>query len=75
MNSSKTLLLAMAIASPLAAGQSAPVPVYDFTIHDRTDEVRTVEPSPIVVLEGILVLWEPRLRNRFGTGPDDHKLV
>jgi uridine kinase len=50
----------------LAAGQSAPVPVYDFTIHDRTDEVRTVEPSPIVVLEGILVLWEPRLRNRFG---------
>ncbi len=50
----------------LAAGRAAPVPVYDFTIHDRTDEVRMVEPSPIVVLEGILVLWEPRLRNRFG---------
>lgn len=50
----------------LSAGRAAPVPVYDFTIHDRTDEVRLVEPSPIVVIEGILVLWEPRLRERFG---------
>ncbi|MEY4338242.1 MAG: uridine kinase [Actinomycetota bacterium] len=50
----------------LAAGHSVPVPVYDFTTHDRTDDVRMVAPSPIVVLEGILVLWEPRLRSRFG---------
>ncbi|MFM7684366.1 MAG: uridine kinase [Actinomycetota bacterium] len=49
----------------LTAGATVHVPVYDFTIHDRTDEVRTVQPSPIVVLEGILVLWEPRLRARF----------
>lgn len=49
----------------LTAGATVHVPVYDFTIHDRTEEVRTVQPSPIVVLEGILVLWEPRLRARF----------
>jgi uridine kinase len=49
----------------LTAGASVQVPVYDFTIHDRTNEVRTVRPAPIVVLEGILVLWEPRLRARF----------
>lgn len=49
----------------LAAGASVHVPVYDFTNHDRTEEVRTVQPAPIVVLEGILVLWEPRLRARF----------
>jgi len=49
----------------LAAGQSAPVPVYDFTIHDRSDRVRIVHPAGIVVVEGILVLWEPRLRQRF----------
>ena len=50
----------------LTAGAAVPVPVYDFTTHDRTNDVRLVEPAPIVVLEGILVLWEPRLRNRFG---------
>lgn len=49
----------------LTAGATVHVPVYDFTIHDRTDEVRTVRPAPIIVLEGILVLWEPRLRARF----------
>jgi uridine kinase len=49
----------------LAAGATVPVPVYDFTIHDRSDEVRMVKPASIVVVEGILVLWEPQLRERF----------
>lgn len=49
----------------LAAGATVPVPVYDFTNHDRSTEVRIVRPSPIIVMEGILVLWEPRLRDRF----------
>lgn len=49
----------------LSAGATVPVPVYDFTNHDRSEEVRMVRPSPIIVVEGILVLWEPRLRERF----------
>lgn len=49
----------------LANGASVPVPVYDFTIHDRISEVRMVHPSPIIVVEGILVLYEPQLRERF----------
>lgn len=49
----------------LANGATVPVPVYDFTIHDRSNEVRMVPPSPIIVVEGILVLWEPQLRDRF----------
>lgn len=49
----------------LAAGATVPVPVYDFTMHDRSDEVRMVQPASIVVVEGILVLWEPQLRERF----------
>jgi uridine kinase len=49
----------------LAAGATVPVPVYDFTIHDRSSEVRMVKPASIVVVEGILVLWEPQLRERF----------
>jgi uridine kinase len=49
----------------LTAGASVAVPVYDYANYDRTDEVATVLPSPVIVVEGILVLWEPRLRERF----------
>ncbi len=49
----------------LAAGATVPVPIYDFTHHDRSDRVRLLQPAAIVVVEGILVLWEPQLRERF----------
>lgn len=49
----------------LTAGASVEVPVYDFTIHDRSDQSDLVPPAKVVVVEGILVLWEPRLRERF----------
>jgi uridine kinase len=49
----------------LAAGAPVPVPIYDYTVYDRTDEVRIVRPAQIVVVEGILVLYEPQLRERF----------
>lgn len=49
----------------LAAGATVPVPVYDYTAHLRSEAVRLVQPARIVVVEGILVLYEPRLRERF----------
>jgi uridine kinase len=49
----------------LAAGASVPVPVYDYVDHNRSGEVRIVHPAKIVVVDGILVLWEPSLRERF----------
>ena len=49
----------------LTAGASVEVPVYDYTIHDRSDRSDVVDPAKVVVVEGILVLWEPRLRERF----------
>jgi uridine kinase len=49
----------------LTAGASVEVPVYDYTIHDRSEHADVVPPSRVVVVEGILVLWEPRLRERF----------
>ncbi|MCU0259790.1 MAG: uridine kinase [Ilumatobacteraceae bacterium] len=49
----------------LAAGATVPIPVYDFSVYDRSPEVRLVRPNPIIVVEGILVLWEPTLRARF----------
>jgi uridine kinase len=49
----------------LAAGAAVPIPVYDYVQYNRSGEVRIVRPSGIVVVEGILVLWEPALRERF----------
>lgn len=40
----------------LTSGRPAPLPVYDFANHVRTDEVQVVEPRPVVLLEGILIL-------------------
>lgn len=48
----------------LGRGQSIPVPVYDYAQHDRSAEVAMVAPRRIVVLEGILVLSEARIRER-----------
>lgn len=49
----------------LSRGATVPVPEYDYTNFERTPEVRHVQPARIVVVEGILVLWEPTLRERF----------
>jgi len=49
----------------LTAGASVPVPIYDYNGYGRSGEVRMVEPTPIVVVEGILVLYDPDLRDRF----------
>lgn len=41
---------------------SVQVPIYDFTIHERTTKTRLVEPRPIILVEGILILAEASLR-------------
>jgi uridine kinase len=51
----------------LTAGESVEVPIYDYTIYDRTDQFELVVPGKVVVVEGILVLWEPRLRGMLGS--------
>jgi uridine kinase len=49
----------------LSAGGSVEIPIYDYTIHDRSAEHETIRGTKVIVVEGILVLWEPRLRERF----------
>ncbi len=39
----------------LASNQSVAVPVYDFTSHCRSTDIHIVEPSEVVVVEGILL--------------------
>lgn len=37
-------------------------PVYDYTKHTRSDKVIPQEPKDVIILEGILILEDPRLR-------------
>jgi uridine kinase len=46
----------------LRHGETVGVPVYDFTTHRRLETTREVRPAPCVLVEGILVLAEARLR-------------
>ncbi|MHB0965414.1 MAG: uridine kinase [Bellilinea sp.] len=41
------------------------LPIYDFTIHARTDRTRRVEASAVIIVEGILIFAEPELRAEF----------
>ena len=45
----------------LIRGESVEIPVYDFSLHRRTGRM-TVQPAPVILLEGILVFENPRLR-------------
>jgi uridine kinase len=49
----------------LRAGQSVELPVYDFTMHARSSRTVRVEPQLIILVEGILIFAEPRLRELF----------
>jgi uridine kinase len=49
----------------LAGGEAVLAPTYDFTVHNRSPVVREVRPAPVIVVEGILVLHDPALRERF----------
>lgn len=49
----------------LANGASVAVPIYDYAQHNRSGETREVRPNRIVVVDGILVLYDRTLRERF----------
>jgi uridine kinase len=49
----------------LREGEAIDRPVYDFNSHMRTDETYRISPEPAVIVEGILVLADPALRERF----------
>ena len=45
----------------LKQGHAVTCPVYDYTIHDRSDEVITVQPARVVIVEGILIFQSREL--------------
>jgi uridine kinase len=49
----------------LQANQAVAIPVYDFTHYRRTEETQPIDPQPLIMVEGILILSEPTLRELF----------
>ena len=45
----------------LLSGQPVEMPQYDFEIHNRKDEPETVEPTEVIILEGILSLYDDEI--------------
>ena len=45
----------------LKAGRSVTCPVYDYTIHDRSDKVIVVKPAKVIIVEGILIFQSREL--------------
>lgn len=46
----------------LARGEAVEVPVYEFATHSRSAAVRRVEPADVIVIDGILLLADERVR-------------
>ena len=64
----------------LTSGEVIAAPIYDYTRHRRSERTRRIiSPSPIIILEGILVLESEELRRRmdlkiFVDTPDEERL-
>jgi uridine kinase len=46
----------------LKAGHGVDLPIYDFVRHRRTGETRHIEPRPVILVEGILLFADARVR-------------
>ncbi|MDG2915257.1 uridine kinase [Bisgaard Taxon 10/6] len=47
----------------LKAGKAVDIPVYNYAEHNRSKEITHFEPRKIIILEGILLLTDERVRN------------
>jgi len=64
----------------LRAGEPVELPIYDFRPHTRLQATTRIDSKPIVILEGILIFAEPRLREQldikvFVDTPDDIRFI
>lgn len=51
--------------SALKQGKSTQIPTYDFATHKRKSETLLVKPTPVIIVDGILILHIPEVRNLF----------
>ena len=49
----------------LKKGRGIEMPVYDFTTHSRKTETISIDPQPVIIVDGILIFVEKDLRKLF----------
>lgn len=54
--------LLLAHLQALARGEAVETPLYDFTTYTRRAETRSIEPRPVILVEGILIFANAALR-------------
>lgn len=64
----------------LKQGEAIQMPQYDFVHHRRRKEAVTVDPRPLVIIEGLMVLYDPQIRQLldlklFVDTPDDIRFI
>ena len=47
----------------LRHGQTIQCPVYDFTVHNRSNETLSIQPEQVIIVEGILIFENEQLRD------------
>ena len=47
----------------LLAGQTIQCPVYDYTVHNRSDQTIEIHPTKVIIVEGILIFENKALRD------------
>lgn len=77
--SKETQLMARQLAD-LKAGRTIEQPIYDYDRHDRSADTLTIEPTSIIILEGIHALSVPELKplidlSIYVDTPDDLRLA
>lgn len=77
--SKETHLMARQLAD-LKAGRTIEQPIYDYDHHDRSSKTLTIEPTSIIILEGIHALSVPELKplidlSIYVDTPDDLRLA
>ena len=64
----------------LKEGKAVDIPQYDFVHHCRMDKMIHVEPAPLIIIEGLMVLYDPEIRNLldfkiYVDTPDDIRFI
>ena len=64
----------------LKSGQGIDMPQYDFVHHRRTEETVHLDPAPLVIVEGLMVLYEQNIRDLldlkiYVDTPDDIRFI
>ncbi len=49
----------------LQHGEAVDMPIYDYTLYTRSPDTQRVEPTPVIIVEGILIYYDPQLRDLF----------